>query len=566
VLYIRPCPLPPPSSLNLPSGFSKVAGRKIQTVEDIKKQYAANNITSATTVDLLDMLVQHVYSSTPNTDKTMYACDFNGLTTLNNCMSSGDGTGDTGNAPVFPQLKGAPIRAVSMAGVFVPTEWVTKPAYRLTLDEASKFYTKDDFVNMATLGVNTVLIPLPTRMIADDPAATSVLVEYLQQIGDAQLHAILTLEEAEPFANRDDEDATGPTASVIAAALFCLQHPDAVLGLQLPMKDRAMIDEVQKVAADLPLFLPINEGEVENFHLAWQQGLAPENIYASLQLSHTSNVADVASSQSQEDRSKLFYHEATSCIIRAPLDFAKCYGHNTQVFVSEGFDLSIDNCILKDIASSSSFKDYGQCDRFDETIDSPWWHYHRESYAARQLFAYEQGLGWSFAAWKRYDPASNGTPKTSITEPADLLSLQTVVAAGLFPNLNTHSPTAQLACLNPPESDFAMGDATYAPTLGPPPDCGNGWWNYTINDCSYWVPPPTQMPTSQPTIECPVCDDCGDFVASALAGTSEDNSAHGGAAWVVPAIIGALVGAVIAMAVPKLMGRRNRHEYTTIET
>ncbi len=34
----------------------------------------------------------------------------------------------------------------------------------------------------------------------------------------------------------------------------------------------------------------------------------------------------------------------------------------------------------------------------------------------------------------------------------------------------------------------------------------NGWWNYTINDCSYWIPPP---PTPQPTVApfaCPSCD------------------------------------------------------------
>ena len=76
--------------------------------------------------------------------------------------------------------------------------------------------------------------------------------------------------------------------------------------------------------------------------------------------------------------------------------------------VAKGFDLSIDDCINKDIdiddrddttSSSNSrkkplFVDYGQCDRFHETFASPWWKRHRQSFAARQLFSHEQGMGW----------------------------------------------------------------------------------------------------------------------------------------------------------------------------
>jgi len=86
-----------------------------------------------------------------------------------------------------------------------------------------------------------------------------------------------------------------------------------------------------------------------------------------------------------------------------------------------------------------------------------------------------------------------------------------VEAAGLMPSLldmdepiqyplgNSSSPVG-LACLNPPEDDFAMGDATFAPTPAPPPDCGNGWWNFDAEKCDYWIPP-----TPAPTAPCPVC-------------------------------------------------------------
>lgn len=184
----------------------------------------------------------------------------------------------------------------------------------------------------------------------------------------------------------------------------------------------------------------------------------------------------IASSNSQEDRSKLFYHEATACMIRSPLEYTVCF-QEMPVFLSAGFDLSIDDCFNQD---ASTFKDYGQCGRFNETLDSGWWMRHRKSYAARQLFASERGLGWSFATWKLYDDDNVGI----IDTPAKLLSLQDVSEAGLFPDLDKDIP-AHSACLNPPENDFVLGDETLAPTQGPPPDCGNGWWNATTDKCKY---------------------------------------------------------------------------------
>jgi len=115
------------------------------------------------------------------------------------------------------------------------------------------------------------------------------------------------------------------------------------------------------------------------------------------------------------------------------------------------------------------------------------------------MFAYERGLGWNFATWKLYTDDKSGV----IDNNAKLLSLKDVAAAGLFPSLHKkHS--AAMACLNPPKADFILGDKTLAPTPAPPPDCGDGWWNYNWSACEYWVPPsPTPKPTSSPTMPCP---------------------------------------------------------------
>ena len=185
--------------------------------------------------------------------------------------------------------------------------------------------------------------------------------------------------------------------------------------------------------------------------------------------------------------------ESITCIDRSPIEWLDCY-RDMPVYVTSGFDLSIDNCINQD---GEDFKDFGQCDRFDETIASGWWERHRLSLASRQLFAYSQGLGWSFSAWKLY-----GDDTSEIDSPAKLLCLRDVASAGLMPELSITSNSSALgaACLNGPKPDFAMGDLTYAPTPAPH-DCGNGWWNATTEQCDYWIPPPpAPTPTDYPSL------------------------------------------------------------------
>lgn len=174
---------------------------------------------------------------------------------------------------------------------------------------------------------------------------------------------------------------------------------------------------------------------------------------------------------------------------RSPIEWLDCY-RGMSVYVS-GFDLSVDDCHRE---GEAGFKDYGQCDRFNETIDSGWWERHRRSLASRQLYSYSLGLGWSYTAWKMY--GDDGSDPTTIDSPSKLLCLRDVVRAGLMPPLTT-GRNGGSACLNGPENDVVMGDATLSPTPGPPPDCGYGWWNFTSSQCDYWVPPP---PTPAPTV------------------------------------------------------------------
>lgn len=475
--------------LKLPENIVELAGATdvdpsvvvLDSANSIKEQYDGSNITATDTVKLLNFLVQSVYDTTPNKASTPYACEIGGLAKLH-CGSEISKSPRTSD--------GEPIRSAALAGLFVPASWATS-GKTLSLKQAKTFYTLADFKEMKTLGLNTVQIAVPSSaFVPTNMTGTGIkhiLDGILADVESAGLKAILSL-----VATGDKVDA------IVSAGNYTSSKKSAVLGLELPPKMlvdvKTTIEAIRVHAPFCPLFVPVEEVDLITMNLDFD-----DNVYASLHTSHSKSVADVASSNSQEDRSKLFYHEATACIARSPLEYASCF-KKTPIFVSSGFDLAIDDCIFKN--TESNFKDYGQCGRFDETTSSGWWHRHRQSLAARQLFAFEQGLGWSFAAWKLYgEEAKAGV----IDEPAKLMSLKDVAAAGLFPDLTKAVP-AHSACLNPPESDFVLGDDTVAPTMGPPPDCGNGWWNSTTSQCDYWIPPPD--PTPAPTLACPICDDC----------------------------------------------------------
>jgi hypothetical protein len=525
--------------LSFPTNFAQLAGSStiipIPDANAIPRQYAAQNMTAADTVDMLDYYVQAVYKSSPDNSKTPFGCEINGLASLT-C-----GTRRT------PLATGEPIRAVGLEGLFTSAPWATG-GKELTLSHAEKFYTAQDFEDMKDLGLNTVQISVPTALFrVGGEGHKALLTQILRYVKNAELQAILVL-----VSTGDEPDA------LLAAASFCVDHPFSVLGLVLPEHTVSlfsdMITSVRVVAPKLALFIP-SDGNDSTTVTAQDK-----HVYGALKMGHVSTIADIASSSSEEDRNKLFYHEAISCMARSPLEYLQCY-RNVPSYVMNGFDLSIDDCTLK---GTSLFKDYGQCDRFEETIDSKWWDRHRASYAARQVFAYERGMGWSFATWKLYDDDSVSLSSSSSSSSAGLIT-KNVVAAGLFPSLNTGVVNvAQLACLNPPENDVGMGDATLSPTPVPPPNCGYGWWNATTSKCDYWIPPPD--PTPSPTTGCPICETCSSPSSSSSVSATAALSTFPSAEFtpIQAGGIGAVVAVIVTTILFKTVFKPRRGDYQSI--
>lgn len=447
--------------VEFPPNFGVLAGVPndvvVKDANAIKKVYQAGNVTDIEVVDMLDLYTQSVYFSSPNVDKDTHACDVGGLAVLK-CPSNSK----TNPVPL--------IRAVTLAGLFVDAPWATG-GRSLTLNEARGFYTIHDFKEMRKLGINTVQIPFYTSDFTGGDNQ-SLLSDILADVEDARLSAILVL-------------IGNDTTTIARAASFAASCRTVVTALTLPSAD--YVRAARDAAPSLTLMVPVTEGDLTSLDFG-----NDDNIVAALDMNHATTVADVASSDSLNDRMKLYYHESLACTRRSPLEYAKCF-HGVPVFVAKGFDLSIDNCILQ---GTDGFHDYGQCNRFNETIHSDWWEAHRKSFAGKQIFSYEKGLGWSFSAWKLYDESQVGT----IDSPEKLLSLRDVAAAGLLPS---SWDDTSLACLNPPLADFVLGDDTLAPSPAPPPDCGNGWWNWDLQACEYWIPP-----TAAPTEPCPTCPTC----------------------------------------------------------
>lgn len=445
--------------VEFPSNFGELAGVPegviVKDANAIKIVYQSGNVTSEQVVDLLDLYVQSVYTSSPNLDQDLHACDVGGLAVLQ-CPSSAAASSTK------------VLRAATLAGLFVDAPWATG-GRALSYEQARGFYAAQDFHDMRNLGLNTVQIPFYTSDF-NGGDNQSLLSKILSLVYNARLSAILVL-------------IGNDTTTIAKAASYAANNSDVVTALTLPSAE--YIRAARDAAPSLTLMIPVkNEADLLRLNAG-----TDTNIVAALDMNHVTTVADVASSDSLNDRMKMYYHESLACTRRSPLEYTKCF-LGIPAFVATGFDLSVDNCIYEGI--SDSFADYGQCNRFDETENSDWWAAHRKSFAEKQIFSYEKGLGWSFSAWKLYGEKHVGV----IDSPAKLLSLKDVSAAGLLPPLDGASTS--LACLNPPASDFVLGDDTLAPSPGPPPDCGNGWWNFDLQACEYWVPP-----TPAPTVACP---------------------------------------------------------------
>lgn len=473
------------SCIDFPEVFATSVGLNASDIPDsvhVDMMWKAGNTTASQTIDMLDMYIQAVYASSDNNDETPFGCEVGGLAMLTDCSSS---SSDGGNKGLL--VKDDAVRSVTLAGAFVPAPWITGGKI-LTMDEVRLFYTASDFHDMADLGVNAVQIPVPCDVFYEKGNEIEATVtKLLDRATNAGLSAILVL-----VPDRSDTVAHVLQEHITAAASYASSNP-TIIALQLPSSDAQLVGIARSNAAELALLIPTTKSQINTIY----QSFEDKNVFAALELA-SRTVANVASSDSLSDRMKLFYHEGEACTYRSPIEWLKCY-RDMPVYVSSGFDLAIDDCHQ---SGEKGFMDYGQCNRFDETIHSGWWERHRQSLALRQLFSYSLGIGWSFTAWKMYDDIGGSDDKSAniIDVPAKLLCLRDVVDAGLMPSLKTVRKSG-MACLNGPKDDFAMGDETVAPTPSPPPDCGNGWWNSTTLQCDYWVPPPpTPPPTMAPAI------------------------------------------------------------------
>jgi len=386
-------------------------------------------------------------------DQNPFACDVGGLSTLVNCKNS-----DDGRTNFLAKLDGEPIRSVTLAGSFVPAPQITG-GKELTLDEIDAFYTYADFNEMKSYGLNSVQIQLPVDSSLYPKNATFKMIEnalntMILRITDAKLKIILALERAsvEHQDSLEDQIQTISSYAILASKKF--SHD--ILALVLPKDFENLIPQIRNISPTLPLLLPVKSGNMKDFK---NPAFADENLYLAMDMDHSTTVADIASSNIVDDRMKMYYHESMACIHRSPIDFAQCY-HGLPVFVSNGFDASIDNCFLRDL-DDQTFQDYGQCNNFEATTYSPWWKRHRKSFVNRQFFAFEQGLGWSFEAWKIYDDKNENNGE--LDQPAKLLCFQDVMTSVLEQSSIKHDDNSvQYACLNPPVADYQKGDRMFS--------------------------------------------------------------------------------------------------------
>jgi hypothetical protein len=514
-------------------------------------QFKAGNITAEETVALLEQLNTAVFDSSGGNADDPYSCNLNGLSTYTDCpWAAPDATKlfdwNVPSASSHHQHFDT-IRGVHLVGLLVPARWATN-------GQGSGFltYEASDFTDMYNAGLNTVLISVPEeidfwktthhRSLTELGRSTSIreapsnskshhgsssskitkphtatikrdihhLFDVLHMARDARLRVILQFVNGGTTTSSAREPAKDVVSHALRALMDHAPAAEVLWGVQLPSLGqtaepwtgyREVIAAARHVTSHLPLFVPVHVGQLAQWKVP-----ADAHVYTALSMDHTTAIADIASSSSLDDRMKLYYHENVACTQRSPIDYAACY-KGQPALITAGFDAAIDNCAFE-ADDTIPFVDYGQCSRWEETVGSPWWERHRQSFLVRQLASFEQGLGWIFAAWKVSEDDDLSLPAGSITAPAQLHSFTAVTAAGIFPNLHSYVTGSNdiddiPACLNPPLDDFILGGDTLAPVPAPPPDCGNGWWNYTIQDCSYWVPPPPPPP-------CPVCEVCNE--------------------------------------------------------
>ena len=292
-----------PESFSTNAGLSSSAA--IPDSANLTQTFAAGNITAAATVDIVNEYIATVYASSSGVDTNPYACDVNGLATLNNCDKS------TTDTPTSLRSDGDIVKSVTLAGAFVPVTWATGGKI-LTMDEVKDFYTSKDFRQMVDLGVNTVQIPVPCDAFYDRKSEVVDTVSHLLERADkAGLSAIIVLVMAD---DKEDENITAEMIDkhISLAAKFASDTSN-VIALQLPTPSPSLLSAVRSVSRTLSVLVPTNVGQINNLSFP-----PDSNIFAALDVGATTGVANVASSDSESDRMKMFYRELLHRVIDEP--------------------------------------------------------------------------------------------------------------------------------------------------------------------------------------------------------------------------------------------------------
>lgn len=149
---------------------------------------------------------------------------------------------------------------------------------------------------MASLGVNAVQIPVPCDAFASDGEVVETVTRLLSSASDAGLSAVIVLL---PPANGGDV-----TDEHVKAAAAYASRASSVVALQLPSASASLLSDVRSQDEKLAVLVPAGKGDIGRI------SLPPDaNVFVAFDAGATSAVADVASSNSVDDRMKMFYRE-----------------------------------------------------------------------------------------------------------------------------------------------------------------------------------------------------------------------------------------------------------------
>ena len=158
---------------------------------------------------------------------------------------------------------------------------------------------------MRNLGLNTVQIPFYASDF-NGGDNQSLLSTILSLVYNARLSAILVL-------------VGNDTTKIAKAASYAANNSDVVTALTLPSAD--CIRAARDASPSLTLIIPVkHEADLLRLNAG-----TDTDIVAALDMNHVKTVADVATSDSLNDRMKTYYHESVACTRHSPLEFANCF-------------------------------------------------------------------------------------------------------------------------------------------------------------------------------------------------------------------------------------------------